>query len=436
MQRGILACQMLNRAAVLVRRDLMTMDPMRASFPKPLPEKDFIVCPQEWLIFMPWQWFILSSNWKAQDSHMTKSQDYLWYIPNHIDTGHRGDSAERRGSFLDDLTEQARAVEDHGWAGALLGNGWGRPDTVAVATALAARTTRFEPLVAARPGYWQPAQFATSIATLDLLSEGRARVNIVSGQDGTAEYGDTQTDSARRYARTKEFMRLLRRFWTETGVSFDGEFYRVSGANVVPRIAARPDRPHPPIYFGGASAAAEAVSATEADVQLFWGEPLADIAARIDRLKALSRDLDRDLPPLRFGLRITTVVRDTTDQAWADAESRAQAMARSAGKGWNDHHGPVAVGQQRLHDLAARGDVLDDCLYTAPGRFGGGGAATTWLVGSAPDVARALNRYRDIGIDTFILSDTPYLAEIRRQGDHLLPLLRNGMQDLPVARRA
>ena len=84
-----------------------------------------------------------------------------------------------------------------------------------------------------------------------------------------------------------------------------------------------------------------------------------------------------------------------------------------------------AVGQQRLLDLAARGEVLDDNLYTTPGKFGGGGAGTTWLVGSAEDVASSLRKYQDLGITHFVLSDTPYLREIRRQGDQLLPLLRS-----------
>lgn len=68
--------------------------------------------------------------------------------------------------------------------------------------------------------------------------------------------------------------------------------------------------------------------------------------------------------------------------------------------------------------------MLDDNLYTAPGKFGGGGAGTTWLVGSAEDVAGSLRRYRELGITHFILSDTPYLQEIKRQGEQLLPLLR------------
>ena len=62
---------------------------------------------------------------------------------------------------------------------------------------------------------------------------------------------------------------------------------------------------------------------------------------------------------------------------------------------WNDHGPPVAQGQKRLLDLQQRGDVLDDNLYTAPGKFGGAGAGTTWLVGSAAEVARWL---KDAGI--------------------------------------
>lgn len=82
------------------------------------------------------------------------------------------------------------------------------------------------------------------------------------------------------------------------------------------------------------------------------------------------------------------------------------------------------MGQQRLFDLAERGEVLDTCLYTTPGKVGGGGAATTWLVGSPDDVAEALNGYRKLGITHFVLSDTPYKPEVARIGDQLLHRLR------------
>ncbi|WP_347557508.1 LLM class flavin-dependent oxidoreductase [Robbsia sp. KACC 23696] len=355
---------------------------------------------------------------------MSQDSEFLWYIPNQVVAGHRGDEVVADHNSLATLSAQAKAIEANGWKGALIGTGWGRPDTFTVGAALAARTDTFEPLIAARPGYWEPAQLATAVATLDQLSEGRVRLNIVSGKDDLAAYGDKEGDQAQRYARTKEFMQLLRRLWTEESVTYRGEYFQVTESTVVPRLPARGNRRHPRLYFGGASAAAEQVAATEADVQLFWGEPLADIAERISRLKKLSATSERALPPLEFGLRITTVVRDTSEQAWADAEAKLEAMASGAGGIWHDHRRVVAVGQQRLFDLQSRGDVLDDNLYTRPGKFGGGGAGTTWLVGSAEEVARSLRKYEALGVSHFILSDTPYLREIERQGQTLLPLMR------------
>ncbi|WP_020387661.1 LLM class flavin-dependent oxidoreductase [Kribbella catacumbae] len=351
------------------------------------------------------------------------SLETLWYIPNQVEPGHRGDDAVQDHNSLDRLTELALLAERHGWGGALLGTGWGRPDTLTVATALAARTTTFQPLVAIRPGYWHPAHFASASTTLDQLSGGRLLVNIVSGQDNLAAYGDSEGDQAQRYARTKEFLQLVRRLWTEEDVTFTGEHFSVSGSTVATRPVVREGRPHPRLYFGGASPAAERVSATDADVQLFWGEPLDGIAERIDRLKALQSELGREHAPLEFGLRITTLIRDTTDQAWADAEAKVAKMSEV--DYFRDERRFKAVGQQRLLELADRGDVLDDILYTAPGKYGGGGAGTTWLVGSAQDVAKALRKYQDLGITHFILSDTPYREEIIRVGDQLLPLLTN-----------
>jgi alkanesulfonate monooxygenase len=223
-------------------------------------------------------------------------------------------------------------------------------------------------------------------------------------------------------------MRLVRRLWTEEDVTFAGEHFSVTDSTVSPRPVVRGDRLHPRLYFGGASEAAERVSATESDVQLFWGEPLDGVAERIQRLRSLEQSLERDLPPLEFGLRITTLVRDTTEEAWRDAEEKVAKMAEQAEdasfRGRFQRSGFQATGQQRLLDLAEHGDVLDTCLYTAPGRYGGGGAGTTWLVGSAQDVAQALGRYRELGVTHFVLSDTPYRTEIARVGDNVLPLLR------------
>jgi len=59
-----------------------------------------------------------------------------WYIPNTVDAGHRLDDVAGGWADLDLSTELARILEDHGWGGALIGTGWGRPDTFTVGLAL------------------------------------------------------------------------------------------------------------------------------------------------------------------------------------------------------------------------------------------------------------------------------------------------------------
>ncbi|OBH68507.1 alkanesulfonate monooxygenase [Mycobacterium intracellulare] len=348
---------------------------------------------------------------------------FLWYIPNTVEPGHRGDDTVDGWGSLDNSVDLAQRAEQHGWDGALIGTGWGRPDTFTVATAIAARTKRFAPLVAVRPGYWHPAHFASAAATLDRLNGGRLLVNIVSGADNPAAYGDAEVDKSRRYDRTREFIRLLRRLWREDDVTHRGEFYTVEHSSLQPRPLGAAEGRHPTLYFGGASAAAEQVAATDADVQLFWGEPLDGIAERIDRLKSLSAKLGREHAPLEFGLRVTTLVRDTSEQAWRDAEAKVATLAGTPTMQLL-HDPKGSAGQRRLSDLAARGEVLDSCLYTTPSRYGGEGAGTTWLVGSAAEVAAALRKYADLGVSHFVLSDTPYKSETVRLGDELLPLLR------------
>jgi alkanesulfonate monooxygenase len=256
-------------------------------------------------------------------------------------------------------------------------------------------------------------------------------VNIVTGLDHLAAYGDGNADPAQRYDRTQEFMQVVRRLWTQDNVTFHGQHFQVTDSTLAPKPYGADAGRHPTLYFGGASEAAQRVAAAEADVQLFWGEPLEGVAQRIDGLRSLSDSLGREHEPLEFGLRITTVIRDTTDEAWHDAEEKVAKLAANSGE-IKINRGPgaatqhqTAVGQQRLLDLAGRGEVLDSCLYTTPARFGAAGAATTWLVGSADDVAAALRKYQDLGVTHFVLSDTPYRRELARVGDQLLPRLRD-----------
>ena len=203
------------------------------------------------------------------------SLEFLWYLPNTVEPGHRGDTASTDDGYgsLDYQVDLAERVEDHGWAGALLGTGGAGRTRLRWPRHLLARTTTFEPLIAIRPGYWRPAHFASAAATLDQLSRGRVRVNIVSGQDNLHQYGDVEGDQAERYARTKEFMRLVRRLWTEDNVTFAGEHFSVSESTVSPRPVAREGRPIPS-STSAAPPRRPRRSRHRVGRPAFWGEPL------------------------------------------------------------------------------------------------------------------------------------------------------------------
>lgn len=57
-------------------------------------------------------------------------------------------------------------------------------------------------------------------------------VNIVSEVDDLAAYGDTNTDAAQRYARTAEFMQVVRQLWTP----YKDESIRI-GDQLMPKLA-------------------------------------------------------------------------------------------------------------------------------------------------------------------------------------------------------
>ncbi|HTE84086.1 MAG TPA: LLM class flavin-dependent oxidoreductase, partial [Dehalococcoidia bacterium] len=174
--------------------------------------------------------------------------EFLWYVPNTVESGHRGDDTAEGWGSLDFSAAIARTAEDHGLEGALIGAGWGRTDTFTLSTALAARTTRFKPLAAIRPGYWRPAPFACAAATLDQLSQGRVLVNVITGKDDHRAYGDFEEQAESRYARTLEFMKLVKLLWTRDDVTFRGEYFQVEHSTCLPRPYGSDTHAYPPLY--------------------------------------------------------------------------------------------------------------------------------------------------------------------------------------------
>jgi alkanesulfonate monooxygenase len=345
-----------------------------------------------------------------------------WFLPttgDGRDVVGFGPTAVRREPDLDYMTLVARTAERLGFEAVLTPTGTWCEDAWLMTAALIGATRRLKFLVAFRPGTLSPTLAAQMASTFQRLSEGRLLLNVVTGGDDEEQrrFGDW-LDHDQRYERTAEFLSVLRGAWSGSSFDFDGEYFHTAGATT----RDRPD-PVPEIFFGGASPAAEAVAASHADVYLAWGEPPAQVAERVQRMRRLAADQGRRL---RFGIRLHVIARDRAVDAWAEADRLLDAMPQKAIDLAQRQFGRTqSVGQQRM---AALHKGRREDLVIAPNLWAGYGlvrsGAGTALVGSHEEIADRIAEYHDIGFDEFIFSGQPHVEEAYWMGEGVLPILR------------
>jgi alkanesulfonate monooxygenase len=347
-----------------------------------------------------------------------------WFLPTSGDGRSVGDGTrtgvvapDHRPPTLDYLALVAGAAERAGFEGVLTPTGSWCEDAWLASAALIRETRRLRFLIAFRPGLVTPTLAAQQAATFQRLSGGRVALNVVTGGEELEQrrFGDW-LEHDDRYARTDEFLTIVRGAFAPTPFDFRGEHYHVEGATVL-----EPSAP-PEIYFGGASPVAERVAARHADVYLLWGEPPEMVAERIARMRELAARHERTL---RFGLRVHVVTREHEDDAWAVTSRWLEQMdAGAIARAQERLRASSSVGQQRM--LALHGGRSDG-LVVAPNLWAGVGLvrgnAGTALVGSHRQVAERIGEYRELGIDELILSGFPHLEEAVHVGEGLMPLL-------------
>ncbi len=333
-----------------------------------------------------------------------------------------------RAPTIDYLADVARTAERLGFEGVLTPTGTFCEDAWLTTAALLRETTRLKFLVAFRPGVINPVLAAQMSAAYQRISGGRLMLNVVTGGEPVEQrrFGDL-ADKAERYARTEEFLAVVRGTWTEAPFDFAGDHFRAEGARVSGGIDPVPD-----IYFGGSSGPAGPVAARHADVYLTWGEPPDLVREKIDWMRGLAAAEGRTL---RFGLRIHTLSRDTSEEAWRHAQWLLDGLDPATIAGAQEAlKASESTGQQRMLSLRSGRTTYSSAheLEVAPNLWTGvglvrGGAGTA-LVGSHEEVADRLEEYHRIGIDEFILSGYPHVEEAYRFAEGVMPLLhRRGL---------
>jgi probable F420-dependent oxidoreductase len=101
--------------------------------------------------------------------------------------------------------------------------------------------------------YRNPVATAKTLATIDVLSNGRVTVGVGVGWLREEFEALAATDFDRRGAVSDEYIRIFKTLWTENPASFKGDFYRFGALRCLPQPV---QKPHPPIWVGGHSKAA------------------------------------------------------------------------------------------------------------------------------------------------------------------------------------
>jgi alkanesulfonate monooxygenase len=312
----------------------------------------------------------------------------------------------------------SQAHERAGFDKVLVGYTATAADGFLVASYAAAHTERLAYLIAHRPGFVAPTVAARKAATLDQFTDGRVALHIITGGSDADQAKDGDwLDHDTRYRRTDEYLTLLRRMWTEEQpFDHEGEFYRVARAysDIKPV-----QKPHIPLYFGGASEAAHAIGARHCDVYMLWGEPLAAIKQRIADVRAVGARVGRT-PGISVSLR--PIIAPTEAAAWEKAHRILATVQAKQG----DRTLPLleAVGARRLVDFARQGEVHDKRLWTPIAAVVGGAGNTTALVGTPEQVAEAILDYHDLGVTTLLIRGFDPLADALEYGRELIPLVR------------
>ncbi len=343
-----------------------------------------------------------------------------------ITTNNSSETVVRSGPILDPLYIEtvAKAHELAGFDRALLAFHSTIPDALQVGQHVLGVTEKLKVMIAQRPGFTAPTLLARQLATIDQFSKGRVSLHVITGGNATElrQDGNTIDDKDERYARTAEWLDVIKSEWTsETPFDYAGTYYQVEkGFSQV-----KPYRPEGiPVFVGGASDAAIDVAGKHADTFALWGESYAQVRDVTARVRAAAARHGRPTP--RFSLSVRPIIADTEEKAWAKAdEILARATALQDKTGYRKPaDGHATAGAKRLLSLAEQGTRIDKRLWTEMAALTGANSNSTALVGTPEQVAEVFGDYYDLGVSHFLIRGFNPLIDAIDYGRELIPLTR------------
>ncbi len=304
-------------------------------------------------------------------------------------------SAVAKEDYLKNVADVARWSEQYGCKGILVYTDNSLVDAWLVSQLVIENTTKLCPLVAVQPVYMHPYTVAKMAASYGFLYHRRIYLNMVAGgfKNDLNQLNDP-TPHDRRYERMIEYVHIIKQLLSrETGISFEGEFYKVDKLRMTPPL---PPELFPGIFVSGSSEAGLAAAKAMGAVAVKYPKPPGEY---------------ENEPPdetIGSGVRVGIITRDDEDEAWRIAYERFPIDR----KGELAHQLAMKVSDSVWHkQLSELGEAPENNPYwLIP--FQHYKTFCPYLVGSYSKVATELARYIALGFNTFILDIPPNEEEL------------------------
>ena len=132
--------------------------------------------------------------------------------------------------------------------------------------------------------------------------------------DEFRQLGEPWLEHDERYRRSAEFILALKRIWIDERANLAGDFYRIRDFSLKPKPLSWPGRPHPEIFQGGNSTAAQRNGGQLSDWYFSNGKDFDGVREQLANLRQIAEAAGRTDGP-KFGLNGFIIVRDTEAEA-------------------------------------------------------------------------------------------------------------------------
>jgi F420-dependent oxidoreductase-like protein len=217
----------------------------------------------------------------------------------------------------------------------------------------------------ASQSYRNPALAAKMAATVDNISGGRLNFGVGAGWKDVeyAAYGYPFPPPDTRIRQLGEAIEIAKRMWMEERATYEGRFYSVHDAVSSPKPM---QKPHPPIWIGGAGSFTLKMAARHADaVNFAWTIPPQRFEKKLDELRRYCESRGRDYDDIRKSAALMITMADD---------------------------------EETLNAKLKRREIIKDTPYA---RYLANQPPN--LVGTTAKIADCINEYRALGVDHFIL---------------------------------